>query len=242
MLDSTTLLIQGLLKKDTFDFYQKFYPKTKKIFSTWEDCSLEHNFEKKIELDYCIIFEEKNSKLIKIKYPKRFSSFQNFDLQITSTAYGLMHCKTKFTIKLRGDEWYSNLHLVEQTQKSDEEVVFFAPIFFRKWDYYPFHISDHLISAKTSNLKMMIGSCLRSLLREEKQQVAESFLGKCYLEAKNNMKLSDHDELSKDIFKQNFGLIDLELLKYYKVKANLYGKIWYSNFEDHDSISSMSEL
>lgn len=266
MMD-TTLLVQGSLREDTYKFYCRFYPDVPKVFSTWEGNEYVNKwgvryFEdmKKTELKRSgVLYEGENTMIVENKVPRRFHKRQNFDLQLTSTLSGLRFVHTKYVIKLRGDEWYSNLCRVEDTLLKDEGKIMFAPIFFRRWEFVPFHISDHLMAGEKEDVKIMFGESLKAVLSGRVlsyeddcndgmdasspyacglgNYVAESMLGRMYIEAKHENR-KDY----KHLFKRNFGVIDLNQLTPYKVCANCSGKIWYSRFEDSDSIASMEEL
>lgn len=167
---------------------------------------------------------------------------------MTSTLSGLKFVETKCVVKLRGDEWYSNLSRVNDQLSGDDDKIYFAPIFFRRWDFLPFHISDHLLAGKKQNIKAMFGECLKAIFEDRipsygegalnsEKYVAESMLGRMYLETKKNFG-GDH----KAMFKDNFGIIELAGLAPYKLQANCAGRVWHSKFDDCDSITSMEEL
>lgn len=266
-MGDTTLLIQGPLMEDTYKFYCRFYPDVPKVFSTWEgDESVGRWVGKYLEemkrtdlKRSGVVHEGKNTTFMENKVPKRFHERQNFDLQLTSTLSGLKFVHTKYVIKLRGDEWYSNLCHIEDMLLKDKEKILFVPIFFRRWDFIPFHISDHLIAGKKEDMKIMFGESLKAVLGgrvlsykddcnteigasspqayELGNYVAESILGRIYIEAK-----AEGSKNYKQMFKKKFGVIDLKKLTPYKVCANYSRKIWYSRFEDSDSIASMEEL
>ena len=72
---------------------------------------------------------------------------------IASVYYGLQECKTKYVIKIRSDEGYSNLEpLIEKFLEDDNKMVC-GNIFFKRWKQAPYHIGDHLFVAKTETLK-----------------------------------------------------------------------------------------
>lgn len=85
--DNTTLVIQGNIVKETLPFYKEHQKKFKNIIiSTWERSSQE-GFD---------------CPFISLKVPD-LNGPGNINLQLTSSKYGLLLCKTKFAIKCRTD-------------------------------------------------------------------------------------------------------------------------------------------
>lgn len=259
-MKNTTLLIQGKLNEDTYRFYCHFYRNVPKVFSTWKkslvreewrEWPFEH-MEKKSEKKNDVLYVDKNNIVVENETPPRFYERQNFDLQLISTVSGLRYVETEYVVKLRGDEWYSNLETAEEMVLGQDKI-FFAPIFFRSWKDFPFHIGDHLIWGKTPEIKTMFYSCLKAILKDRVPVydklpegfiadafVAESMLGKCYLDSKEGRSISFEE--GKAIFKKNFSLIPLDMLKLYKVRTNFLNANWYSNFYCPNSIYSMEDL
>lgn len=263
-MGDTTLLVQGPLMEDTYKFYCRFYPEVPKVFSTWEGNEEQKGWRDRpfeiVKNDHLrmsqVFYVNEETIVVKNKIPQRFYTRQNFDLQLTSTLSGMRFVKTKYVVKLRGDEWYSNLSRVSELILMDDAKIYFTPIFFRKWDFLPFHVSDHLLAGGRQNIKTMFGECLKAIfegripLYDMEQNeltvpianisnayVAESMLGRMYLETKR-----DSDKDYKTLFKENFGIIQLSDLVPYKLQANYFGKVWYSKFDDCNSILSMEEL
>ena len=139
--------------------------------------------------------------------------------------------------------------MVADTLRSDPEKIHTLPVFFRKWDIWPYHPSDHLMAAKTENLKIMFDSCLLNILSgnnihpKKWPLPSESVIGKSYMDAKIG-----ESENPKEDFKKLFGILPIEMLKYYKVVYNGMNRVWHSNFNPQDdgswekSITSMDDL
>lgn len=88
---------------------------------------------------------------------------QNVYLQVHSTIDGLKKCTTKFSIKIRADEYYQNWNSFIDEMKSNPNKIITNNVFFRKVERYPFHISDHVIGGLTENLKEMFTNTKRNL-------------------------------------------------------------------------------
>jgi hypothetical protein len=247
-MKDTTLVIQGAIKEDTYRFYCSFYPDVPKIFSTWDGNSQEKGWT--IEQD----LHGPNDLFLENKKPNDYG-VQNFNLQVLSTLTGLHEVGTKYAIKLRGDEWYSNLSVVEELVRANEKKIHTISVFFRKWEVCPMHPSDHLMASTTENLVTMFSRCLTNISNNkirpsEKECVGllsfatpmEYGLAKSYMDAKLKKK-----RYSKEDFRSLFDIVPIEKLKYYKVTANGLGRVWYSNFNPSEdssfgSINSIDEL
>lgn len=76
---------------------------------------------------------------------------QNRYYQFLSTHLGLTACKTQYAVKIRSDEFYSDMtpFIEEMIEKNDKVVT--TDIFFRK-SLIPYHPSDHLVGGETKEL------------------------------------------------------------------------------------------
>jgi hypothetical protein len=230
-MEQVTLLIQGKVLQSTYDFYYKSYPNIPIIVSTWENSDIIYN---------------KNTTLIKSKYPTDFGH-QNKNLQIQSTITGLSFVATKYVIKLRGDEEYSNLeYAINMLLKNDDKILT-SPVFFRKWSVYPYHISDHILIGKTLNInKMFFAAASNDDLGDDiyiHYDVPEQVLCKFYIENREGVKLDNNSDNKKYMIKY-FDIISLDNHKPYKIVANIQNKIWYNNFipESEYSISEITQI
>ena len=98
-MEDVTILIQGRISQESYNFYVKNYPNSNIVVSTWENHTLDtSNFPS-------------NLKLITAKLPKE-GGYQNVNYQVESTVNGLMCVRTPYVIKVRGDEYYSNLEYI----------------------------------------------------------------------------------------------------------------------------------
>lgn len=243
----TTLLIQGKLDSRVYDFYCYHYQDYPKIFSTWYNNDVSNSIW--VNNLYLKDVHKYNTKVLLNDYPPDIfiSKEQNRHLQIWSTIKGLQQVKTEKVIKLRGDEVYSNLNTI----KIHENKITCAPIYFKSWRQYPYHISDHIIAGYTENLEKMFYGALSKIYDKDeinritpeyKNLVTETLLGISYLEEKFNIQF-DFSDKSRQIFVENFDILNLESLKPYCVTANYIKKTWYSDFipEHNDSISNIED-
>lgn len=239
-MKDTTLIIHGPLKEDTYKFYCTFYPEIPKIFSTWEGFKRDNDWK----------FSTANMHsaqdiLIESRVPNRLGCWERkMELDVVSALVGICRAKTNLLIKLRGDEWYSKLNtVVEAVERDGGEKLFMAPIFLKKWSPWPFKMSDHLLAGLTDNIRLMYETCLSNIVVGSELYSncwplpSQSILAKGYVEKKRPC-VTDADR--KEDFKKLFGLVDLDLLKFYKVNSDSGKDSWYSNFKP--SIANLAEI
>lgn len=232
MMDNTisnpnlTILIQGRVLKETLQFYIENYSRYSVIISTWDDMD-----------DLSFLSDHKNITLLQNKKPSH-AGFQNINLQIESTLHGLKLATTQYCIKMRGDEYFSNIDYIFKQMLLKPSKIHTSPIWFRKCSYIPYHMSDHLICGKTSNLRLMFHTA-----KIRREYYAEPRLTKAYLsnfiDAKNLI-----DSNCKKYMTQYFKILDLTKLQPYRLTANIWSSIFYDNFipEGGQSISKIEDI
>lgn len=245
VMDDVTIIIQGKLEQDSYDFYTKKYDNCNVIISTWVGTSIDFS-----QLP-------KNFKVILSPLPNQ-SGDQNINYQIISTLNALEMVTTKYVIKMRGDEYWSYPENIYQSIKSAPDKLWSSSVFFRAWQYAEYHISDHIMAGTTENLLILFRAAKHNYdtnrLNVSKWKVDGKFhkyvkthapeerLTKSYLEAKDPLRFEKVD--GKFLMKEHFDILDIDLLKPYKVKANLFKKQWKDDFipERNFSISTIDQL
>lgn len=219
LLNNLTILIQGKLHQETLDFYIKHYNTCNVIISTWttNDTDISN-----IPNNFTII---KND-------PPQYSGHQNIYLQICSTLHGLELVNTKYCIKMRADEYVSNIEYIYHSISNDNSKLYTLPIFFRPWNFIPYHISDHLIAGDTDNLRLMFETALH---RQKDHPEAEVIFTRGYLEKKIPDLYQKYED--KNMMKQYFHILNLELMQPYLLIANCFGLRFHNNFIPHHHIS-----
>lgn len=151
--DKYTILLQGRVNKEALSLWIKNHQNSKVVLSVWEDEDLS---------SYRI---PKSWEVVVNQYPLiRFAPNSNLDYQIISTLRGLSKVKTKWVIKMRCDEYWSNLDKVYQKMVESPQKLITASMFFREWGTYTkFHPSDKLIGGTLDNLIGMFESTLHNL-------------------------------------------------------------------------------
>jgi len=222
---NTALLIQGpytnniteeMILRNKNDFNEI-------VFSTWDTSA-------KINIP--------DIKIIKNPLPKinKYHNSQNIYLQVSSMIYGLENIKSKFVIKTRSDEYFSNLKLfAAQALKTNKLII--SNIFVKDVSYAKFHISDHLFLGEKEILLRSL-KLLKSFLEESKdinikaiksdKVPAEVKIALFYLKAKGylikNLIESSETE-AHNIMKSEFEVFDIQVLKPYLISSSAIGKI-----------------
>ena len=238
-MEDVTILIQGKITQETYNFYVEAYPQYPIVISTWSNHQLD------------LSYFPNNLKLVQTHLPKN-SGEQNMNYQFVSTLNGLDNVKTKYVLKFRGDEYYSNIDTLVESIKSNTNKIWTAPIFFRHTHHFKYHISDHIIGGTIESIKFMYSAAKYAFDNElifhikdgvkHKYWEPEIHLTRSYLMAKHKTDLV-HENPS-ELMIENFDIFKLDSLKPYKVVANIFSKYWNSDFEPHknESIENINEL
>ena len=241
-----TILLQGRIEKRALDFWANNFANENICISIWED-DIEYYFPK----NWTIVKNKKPIERLGLKE-------KNLDLQLISTIEGLKCVETKYVIKMRCDEYYSNIQkIIDKLLINDEKIVC-GSIFFRPIGKYSrFHISDHIIAGKLENIKIMFQKTFENIKNNfNPGRIPESQLGLAYLcEKESDLKNKigdinhfDFDNLNlniideKELLKKYFEIIDINLLKPYLATFTYNGengRKWYeSNFDNENCITS----
>ena len=167
-----------------------------------------------------------NIEIIENILPINFGK-QNINLNIYSTLMGLIKVKTKYCIKMRGDEYYSNIDYILKELNNNSKKLHVVPVFMRKFDIWPFHMSDHLVCGLTENLLLMF---LSSAVNQ-KNDCPEAALTRSYLEQKiPDLYWTKSGSDYKNIIKKYYNILDLQKLQPYRIVSNMHNAIFNSNF------------
>lgn len=238
-MKNVTLLLQGKILQETIDFYVKHYPTTNVVISTWIGSDL--NFSKLPET-YNVVLS---------KLPKE-GGHQNINYQVESTCSGLNFITTDYVIKLRGDEYYSNLDYVAYEVAMNPFKLQCSPIFFRHWEFMPYHISDHIIGGTLENVKLMFEKTKYNLKHKLVYNIQngakfdfwepEINLTRSYLMGKEPHRWGDID--GRQLMVDNFDILNIKKLEPYKIVANIFKASWTKDFvpERNFSISHVDKL
>jgi hypothetical protein len=172
-----TIILQGVVNPETIELWKTHHKNSKIIISTWEDCDFDFDG-----------WLPDNWTLIVNSYPLlRFAPIANLDYQIISTLKALYKVDTKWVIKMRADEYWSNIDKIYERMQSNSEKIVSGSMFFRKWGLWPFHIGDKILGGTNDNLKLMFESTLHNLdMKLWDYSIPECQLGLGYVIAKDS--------------------------------------------------------
>ena len=172
-----TILLQGKINEEALNLWIKNHSESKVVLSIWEDEDLS-SFN----------IPEKWNVVIN-HYPFiRFRPQANLDYQIITTLHGLQYVETDWVIKMRADEYWSNLDKIFDKMKSNPDKIVSGSMFFRKWGMYSFHCGDKILGGTTDNVTLMFESTLHNLeMKLWDETIPESQLGLGYVMAKDNL-------------------------------------------------------
>lgn len=223
-MEDTTVIIQGRTDPECIAHYAERYGSSC-IISTWEGDPV----------------DPMGMRIVRSLKPGDPGP-QHSHFQIVSTLAGLRACDTTWVIKVRGDEYFSNLeYVVDELKRTDKVLT--LPIFFRPHKVFPFHPSDHLLAATKRQLVMMYRNAVRkrALKGWPYKDIPEQLLGTAYLEAAEGTR-----RITKEHMLQHFDILSLDRMKDYRVTWNGGGKKFYNDFRQGvdglQGITDMKEL
>tara|TARA_B110000977_G_scaffold142930_1_gene181519 strand:- start:4005 stop:4742 length:738 start_codon:yes stop_codon:yes gene_type:complete len=240
MMKNVTILLQGKVLQETIDFYATHYPNQNVVISTWIDSKLDFS---KLPPSFNVILT---------KLPKS-GGHQNIKYQLLSTTNGLRFVTTDYVVKIRGDEYYSNIKHIATEIAMNPNKIHCVPVFFRHWDFMKYHISDHVIAGTTDNVKLMFdktkfytdNNLIWNVLEGKKYDYFEPEINLTisYLMAKEPDRWDKVD--GRKLMIDNFNILNIKHLEPYKIVANIFKASWEPNGfvpEDNFSISDVNNL
>jgi|LauGreDrversion4_2_1035121.scaffolds.fasta_scaffold128467_2 hypothetical protein len=234
MISDLTIILQGRCEIEQIKLWIENYSEWNVIISTWIDNNIPFNIPP-------------NWKIIKSEYPERYAPFQNVDYQITSTLNALNLVQTNYVLKVRADEYWSNLYKIYDELNSDEKILC-GSMFFRPLDSpYPFHISDHILFGTNDNMKKMFNKAKENLILNLKDNnTPESILGMAYVQSKENYPIQMMFDICKNrnwdtYIKKWFDIIDVNKLKpYIATQKSADSRIYFhSNYTNCGCITKL---
>lgn len=238
-MKNVTILLQGKILQETIDFFVENYPTANVVISTWIGSELDFS---KLPQTYNVVLS---------KLPEE-GGHQNMNYQILSTINGLRFVETDYVIKIRGDEYYSNIEYIANEVAMNPHKIHCSPIFFRHWEFMEYHISDHIIAGTLSNLRLMFEKTKfyikNNMIYHIKDGVKHEFwepeinLTRGYLMAKESERWGIVD--GRQLMIDNFEILNIEKLHPYKIVANIFTTTWTEGFipERNYSISDVNKL
>lgn len=239
-MENLTIVIQGRIEEECIRHMVAKY-RENIIISTWDD----------VDLGGCGNLG--GVRVVRSPVPTGDVGPTNMMFQFNSTIAGLSACDTEYAIKMRGDEYFSNLEEVDRMIRADDRIHC-IPVFMPRHRVRPFCVGDHFLAGRRSELEKMFQMAkewwlTRPGLRRPKMpvghQIPECILGATYLHSKRR------GVPRPNLMMKYFSIIPLEALKDYRITWNnssSHGekRVYYNDFdpETHGrgSITSIEQI
>tara|TARA_R110000824_G_scaffold359891_4_gene547535 strand:+ start:2042 stop:2821 length:780 start_codon:yes stop_codon:yes gene_type:complete len=245
MSSDFTILIQGPLNEVSLSNVENYKKFGNVVISHWEQDDEELKE----------IAKETGATIVENWMPARSGKVgvdkeSTFYWAVKSTHEGLKLCKSKYTIKTRSDEKFENLQPLIDLFLSDDSKFVCGNIFVLKISrdaeqQKPLHLGDHifvsktqeLLSAYTSMTDMYDGKKDLMGWADQTTWSAEQVLGLSILIERVADRNIDFSNLGgpdgwRELFTQNFEVIDIRDLKDYVVQWQHGNRIWDSSKGD----------
>lgn len=235
-----TLLIQGRYSDifiNNIDKYESYFNKI--IYSTWKDDNVKYH---------------KNIEFIIDNLPNTDGVYNagNVYYQCKSTLNGLKKVETKYVVKHRSDEFYSN---IDYFINSFNKKLICCNWGFQKIKTIPYQISDHLFMGETdkllntfANLEKCLHLNINNLILNPRYG-AEMLISLHYIlqHDKYNIEFMANNYKNNDvvyeIMKEYFDVVDVNELSPFIITNNHNNRIWTSyNPDEHNAIRAIDDL
>jgi hypothetical protein len=153
-MENISIIIHGPLHQNTISTIQKYCLNHNIIVCIPQPEQNQHSiFEELIKIS-----DLPNTSIAVITYDKNIlSQYYNNHLNrwyhFFSVDLALQYCYTEYALKIRSDEFYSDLNLFYEAMIANPLKIITSDIYFRQNYKYSFHPSDHMIGGKTEIMK-----------------------------------------------------------------------------------------
>lgn len=180
-----TIIVQGKFCHISLPKIKQYAEKYKVIYSTW--CDEDTDFLKKeLEGTGIQVVAEKSPSTSPEDHAYRQMKLGSIIYQIEGMLNGLAHVKTKYTLRLRSDEFYTCLDPVFEKFFEDDDKLVTTNKFFRRPEVFTWHVGDHIMISKTSKMQKMYALA------------KEIVLNRSYVPLRYESRLRDPEFVAKD--------------------------------------------
>jgi len=167
-----------------------------------------------------------------LKIHKEQNNHQNRFFHFYSTELGIRNVSKKYVLKVRNDEFYSDLAPFFETILKFPKKIITGDVFFRREKVYPFHPSDHLVGGEKEimlqGFSLATRICENSEVMKDypvfefskinlKELTAEQQMGLSFI-ASTHTKYTLDDPVS--VMKRTFEIVPSEMLGTFNIKQN----------------------
>jgi len=223
-MDDVTIILQGRINPACLERWITTYFDWNVVVSTWTKVDGHNN---KINISSI----PSKWSVLSLPQPQKTIDIGTLQFQIQSTTNAFPHVNSEYLIKVRGDEFYSNLHRFVREMKYKKEQIICSDIYYRGFQKSYFHISDHLIGGTTNNVKAMFENTFKQISDGWKMTSnfdgssnPETYLGFGFVSYKEKILKENHEhylsqEISEPLFEKWFDNYDLQKLSPYLVSC-----------------------
>jgi hypothetical protein len=180
---------------------------------------------------------------------------QNIYLQVTTVLAGLEKVDTPYVIKVRSDEFFSNIKIMAAT--FNPAKLLSANIFVRDVSYKPYHISDHLFIGRTDRLRNAFSALkqyiemassgggdplgILNMQTPAEMKIAIFYLQACGYEINRLVQLCQNSAFN--VMQREFDIFDVDRLCPFEISSSSAGKITsYRKFIRWDSVLGLRHI
>jgi len=250
---SFAAVIQGPLSDECLEYIPKYFEYVDEVvLSCWDDKISEEQHQRILSLQYiygdgfkCVLNPIPSLDLATLWMPDQSA---NYYYQLYSTHKGMEQVTAKYAIKMRTDEYYSNLAPLIDIFLRDDERLVSGNMFFRSVSAHPYHISDHLFVAKSSVLKKSFSLMVDQLNSRDKPKcrflimtAIETVIARVCLLC---MGVPEEQIISdaRGVMKSRVDICDINMLGSYRARWNHMGIIYDDVENKYNGATTMSEI
>lgn len=153
-MENVSIIIHGPLSTNTLSTVHKYYLNHKIVICCPQPEQNQYSIFEELEE----ISNIPNTSITIVTYDKDIvSSFYNNHYNrwyhFFSVDLALQYCYTDYTLKMRSDEYYSDLSPFYKAMIENPSKIVTSDIYFRQNSICPFHPSDHIVGGKTNIMK-----------------------------------------------------------------------------------------
>lgn len=221
-MNDLTIIIQGplnVVSLGKLDNYTKF---GRVIVSSWTGS---HEAVERSAVEAC---RAAGAKLLLSAPPVVADTLnpQNTYYQAYSTLTGLKHTDTRFAIKFRSDEFYTDLSAVIEKLHNDPFRILSGSVYFRRDAQHRFHCGDHIIAGDrqimTRGFRRVVTTCETLMpIPGPWQPLPEQLITRGLLMAKGERPGIGH---SRDLMLRHFAPLSLRLFGAFACRLHVHKK------------------
>jgi hypothetical protein len=239
-----SVLIQGPINDISLKNLDKYSEYGPVVVSTWASEEIISTVKKQ---DVKFIINQLPDKKDNPLYIKE----STFYWAICSMYYGLKNVETKYVVKTRSDESFSELEPFINKFLQDPKKLVCGNCFVEKFEKKQFHIGDHIFVVNTQKILDAITEIKNVYEQKSKEKwwvhqgefCAEQILAFGFLFYSGvelqKVKNGQPTEVEKQIFRDYFEIVDLNSISEFILKNNHKNKTYKNNFFNPLGVASM---